>query len=350
VTRPESLSHADLVAHALGEGSADDRARVERALATDVRLGDRLAAVRAHLARYDALPPAPPPPPVDRVLRAVATAGARRTLGRRVAAVAVAASLVVGAVLALQRERVEPRGGLVASSVEDDVFWEDGRARAFLDAGARLEAVEGRGARLAAGRAWFEVEPAGGAEPFRVATRFGDVTVRGTAFEVDVRGEELAVAVASGRVEARGRSIGPGERLAGGAVERAAAAPGGFARVPRLALETDGGRAADGVLLRFVLENPRHVPLRVPGLEGAPATLWLSVTAPDGSVADLPVAADDWLPAGGDALVLAPRERRVVPVRFLRPFTSPGTYRGTALLRPDGLPPVRSATVPIEVQ
>ena len=51
-----------------------------------------------------------------------------------------------------------------------------------------------------------------------------------------------------------------------------------------------------------------------------------------------------------DGFTLAPRERRAVAVRFLRPFASPGPYRGTALYRPGGLPAVRSGTVDLEVR
>lgn len=90
-----------------------------------------------------------------------------------------------------------------------------------LDTGtavALLDGDEGRGVRLLAGRAWFDVAKDAG-RPFRVAASDVTVTVTGTQFDVGLTDSAVEVVLAEGSVRADypaapgSTSLSPGDRF-----------------------------------------------------------------------------------------------------------------------------------------
>ena len=224
------------------------------------------------------------------------------------------------------------------------------RVRVVLDAGARLVSWSPDEVGLEAGLAWFDVEPG----PFLVRTALGDVRVRGTSFEVDVRGPTLVVRVAAGAVEAAGKRIEAGFALEGGEMNPSAEPPGAWFRMPLLVLEGPGLVAeGEAVRLRLVFENRGNVAQEVAGPGGAGTSIWVSVTDPTGAVRDQPVppeSAVSGLLTPGKPLRLGSRERRVLVFDLPHPPGPAGTYRYRALYRPEGQPPLPSSPLDVEVR
>lgn len=397
---PGRLRDEDLVARALDQLAPEARAGVDAVLEHDAAARARFEAIAAHLLVYDQLPPAPPPPPFARLAAALASddgdaapdltilalqrgAPAPRRRPWRIAA-AVAAVLLCGLLVwrgsrtpdhptltlvaghgieriaadgtpqpAPARAAVRVRRGDVLTCREPAEAHLGGRVRLVLDAEARLRIDDAARVTLERGRAWFEVEPGA----FEVATRHGPVTVLGTAFEVDVRGEDLAVAVAHGRVAAGGRAIDAGMRLAGGMVGASSTPAGAWFRQPRLRVEQPGpARVGAPLALTLVLENPGRVPIPLRRPSDVRHAVWLHLEDAEGRpVAELPVLQGHIRgPAGflapGAAATLHPERPLRVAIEIPAPFTSAGIYLCRALYRPAGRPGVLSDARRLEVR
>lgn len=401
-----TLRDDDLVARALDALPDGERARVDAALEQDARARARFETIAAHLLAYDQLPPAPPPPAFARLAAAIdADEGTPdltilalqdappRPRRWRVAALAAAVllcgllgwqllprqllpwqgprapdtlALIPGAGLELvaadgerrpapARAALTVQAGDVITGHEPAEAHLDGRVRLVLDAEARVRIEDAAAVRLEAGRAWFEVAPG----RFAVHTAHGPVRVLGTAFEVDVRGGALRVAVGHGRVAAGGHEIGAGMHLAEGAVAASPFPAGAWFRQPRLRVRLAEGatpRAGAPLRLEVVLENPGRVaiPLRRPS--DVRHALWLHLQTADGRpVAELPVLAAHlrgpagFLEPGVESTLLPGRPLRV-SIEIPAPFTSPGTYLCRALYRPAGRPGVLSDARRLEVR
>jgi ferric-dicitrate binding protein FerR (iron transport regulator) len=399
------LRHADLVARALNALPPAERARVDAALAADDDLRRRFERIAGHLLRYDRLPAPPPPPPFERVAAAldrvafspqaapdlalVDLQGARprrRRLALTVAAAAVVLlalllwqpwrtppeaplSLVPGRGLALLRDgRPLPAPAHAARPVRagDELRCAraaearlGGRVRVVLDGGSRLR-VEGRDAvTLLAGRAFFEVHHVGprgdgAGTSWVVRTAAGPVRVLGTVFEVDVRSGDLQVGVARGRVDAAGRLLHAGDRLAGGRITHPPRPAGAWFPAPQLSLEAAPVVPGHPLELRLVFANPGQVPLVLRGPASTRTPIWISLEDGQGRV--LRELRPSRYTAGTEVLVpgarltLAPGTRRVVGIQIPAPTGSAGTYFCRALYRPEGRPGVLSDPVPIEVR
>ncbi|MDA1194297.1 MAG: FecR family protein [Planctomycetota bacterium] len=391
------VTHADLVARALGALPAEAKAQVDQAIEADAALRRQFEEVAGHLLAYDRLPPAPPPPPFARldaaldadfaqapdlsVLRLPRRA-APRWLNPWVAAALLLAGLLIwnatdsprddqqgdllllpGRGLQLVRgEQARPAPALAAVAVlAGDVLTCDEpaeaqlgeRVRLVLDAGARLRIENAERVTLEAGRAWFEVRPGA----FEVGTAHGPVRVLGTAFEVDLRTGALDVAVAHGRVAAGGHELSAGQRLvASSSIEPDEGRAGAWFQRPSLIVA--GGPARLGEPLRLVLrlENRTSTLLTLPAPSDARFAFWLHFADAEGQpIREIPilpaqiVAGREFLRAGGEA-ELRPGATREVTVEIPAPFTSAGTYLCRALYRPAGRPGVLSDARPIEVR
>lgn len=407
---PRSVTHADLVARATGALGADERDRVDRALAGDPSLRERFESIAAHLLLYEAYPEAPEAPPFARVAAALdAGPGSRvdaRDLPRpapprprQPLAWAAAAALVVLAVGAFALSRggpPAPSGGQgvaarVGAGVEilrDDAPWRrvaEGRTRALtlnpgdvlraerpaevvlasrvrvvLDGSSPLRIDGPARVRLTAGRAFFEVEPGA----FRVETPHGPVEVLGTHFEVDLRYGGLGVAVYEGAVEAAGDRLVAGTRRAadgrpGFTLERA----GRWFSDPELVLAARGAEAlrpGQPLTLRVELVNPHHLALRAPGPASDRTGLYAVVQrlGADGrwqgleqplAVTEANILSGESVVRPGQPVILGGGERRGVTLQLLSPFAEPGTYRVRVGYHPEGRSPIVSAPLEIEV-
>jgi hypothetical protein len=359
-----------LTAHALGLLASAERAAVDAALAADPALAAEHAEIARHLALYEEFPAPPEPPAFSRV---AATAGVTHAAwppywARWSAAAAVFLLAGAGAAMLLpsrEPERREPLAVLVGDHVpgregagvaaggrvEALVPLElriAGRVRVVLDGGAGLTVVSADEVRLERGRAYFEVPPGA----FRVSTPRGDVAVLGTTFEVDVR-TGLAVTVDEGRVRAGKSVVGAGERLADGKVAPAGEIAGAFFRRPVLSVEAPKAvEPGASVHVSLVLENRGPTPLEVPGPETVATGALLSLTGPGGQVETRGLDFAQALSGGFDPLrpiVLGSRERRVVVFRVQVP-SSAGSWRLSALYRPQGEAAVASESVSLEVR
>lgn len=142
----------------------------------------------------------PVPPSVSPVLNAPAALPTRRRSRRRYLAVSIAACLLVALAprlwLQMEADYQSPAGE------RSIVMLADG-SRIVLDSSSAL-AVDLKGAerqvRLLAGQAYFEVAPDAG-KPFHVRAGEVDVMVTGTAFNVDLEGKIIDVAVSHGSVQ-----------------------------------------------------------------------------------------------------------------------------------------------------
>lgn len=400
--QPPTLRDEDLVARALDALPEVERTRVDTQLAGDAAARARFETIAAHLLVYDQLEPAPPPPSFARIeaaleaddgapdlavlrLQDARPAPRRRFVGAGLAAAAVllavlgwnllagklpgassdrAVPLIAGAGL----ERIAADGvaqpapalAQVDAAVGDVLTCRapaeahlGDRIRLVLDAEARLRLEGSEAVTLLSGRAWFEVRPGA----FEVRTPHGPVRVLGTAFEVDLRGDALAVSVAHGRVAAGGHEIGASDALTDGRVAAATYPAGAWFRQPTLHVvgprRVEGGRP---LRLTLTLANPGRVAIPLRGPSDVRHALWLHLESDDGRpVRELPI-----LPAHvlGDAGFLKPTaDAMLLPGRPLRieieipaPFTSPGTYLCRALFRPEGLPGVLSDARRLEVR
>jgi hypothetical protein len=324
----------------------------------------------------DLLGPAPPPPPFSRVA-AHLDADVRR-LPRVAAVLAVAASLASVAVVAVVAGSLDGGGrgaapervakalgeeelllgtgvhlapdGTLGATLPSELAWRDGSARVVLDAGTSAQAVADGLSLARGGRVWLEVTPrAEGRAPFRVETPEGTVRVVGTELEVDLRAS-LAVSVARGVVEVAGRRVEAGSTWSGGALHATTSRPGSWFRTPALEVHVPGqAKTGEPVEISVELGNPGHVAIDLEASTGAPTTLWLAWRGPDGAQHEVPAQSGAWPPAGG-TLRLAPLERRRLPVGFLPPLASPGSYRVLVLYRPRDGSPVRSGEAQVEVR
>lgn len=386
------LPDHDLIDLALGRLDAPAREHVERSLTRDPDAQRRFRAIRDHLDLYDRLPPPPPPRPfawirADLPPRQADARGSSAAPRRPWAWALGSVAAVVVAGLALHL--VLPGGngvdgigrageGLCACRDGDGVLrrhpllavgdvlvareiveaWLGPRVHLVMDDGTTLELLDETTVRLEKGRAFFEVESG----PFLVRTLFGDVRVRGTAFEVAVGQDGLEVRVAAGRVDVAGRTIIAGTGLENGEIVALDGEVGPWFRRPRLGLAS-GGPVPPGrpVSLEFSLVNPGMLTVELSGPEGVRRALWLEVVDPTGEVHDLPVSPNTFEPTseargnGGPlppqgGYRLGPHERRRLVARFARPFTRRGTYRCRAMYRPEGEPPLLSEIVLVEVR
>ncbi len=389
----DPVTRDDLVARALNALPEDDRARVDAAIEADEALRLEFEAVAGHLLHYDALPDAPPPPPFERIAKRmdadadpdlrVLRLGEEKRLSLWIpagAAAAVAAAFVllwlwmkppdrtpqpdftVGDGMSYGRSR--PAFG--EGEVTYFLFADDGPAEAHI--GDRVRVVledaqlwplaENRVALDHRGRAWFEVKP--GEKPFVVETLFGKVTVLGTSFEVDLREEDLRVTVEEGRVRVQEVVVPAGHAYSqrAGRMPFVASTPGSWFRLPSLAVDVRGPvpTVNKPLELALTLRNATHLDMPLEGPGSARTPVWLRFESAKGELlGELPV-----LPAnvitGAELLdprgsvVLAPGSSKVLAVRILPPFASPGAYRCTALYRPEGQAPVLSSPLQIEVR
>jgi hypothetical protein len=233
--------------------------------------------------------------------------------------------------------------------------WLGDRVRLVLDGGSSLGVQGAAAVTLSSGRAFFEVAPG----PFVVDTPRGAVRVLGTAFEVDLSGDDLAVAVARGRVRVGEVEVGPGQALRDGRVGPAPFAAGAWFRRPRLDLElVDPAPVAPGrpLALRLVFRNPGGVAQVLEGPGAARTPVWVRFETADGHLlGELPVLGANVtqgqeLIRPGGTVALAPGGRAALTVRILPPFGSPGAYRCEALYRPQDQPAVLSSSLAVEVR
>jgi len=374
------LTHADLVLHALGRLSPRRREEIVAALARDPALSREAAGVATHLALYDRLPAAPEPPPFAALLRRLgAQPRARRSVTRVAAALAAVVLVAIGALLWYGRDEaqferrsswVEPGpglaltrwgggGALLATGHEPAELRLRGRTRVVLDRHSTLFLYQEDTVGLE-GRAWFEVAPGA----FRIMVAGHQVDVLGTAFELDAS-LGLLVRVVEGRVRASFRSgeplgeAGPGETITDAAAAVETDLPGAFARRPQLTLQVASeARAGETLEVHLVLQAPRLVPVQLPGPAPVASAAWLAFRRPDGSDATvgLDLASVDWAGAGSQALLpgrsltLEAGQRREILFRVPLPPGPPGTWRLSALYRPEGEAALASPTVPLVVR
>ncbi len=360
------IRHADLVARALGALEGPLRKDVDDAIASAPDVKRRFDEVASHLLLYDRLPDAPPAPAFDRIETALATtadededartgyeaqaaAPADTLRWAAPAALAAAAVVMIGLfVSGVFEPSVAPkraaitvgagivRDGSVVSAAGPAELRVGARVRIVLDGGARIAVESEERVTLMAGRAYFEVQPGA----FAVATSYGDVEVLGTAFEVDVRNDELGVGVAEGSVRAAGNVLEAGTRLAAGRVEPATNGhrPGLWFQQPRVTLrQARPGAVAVGERARLILtiENPGFVELRAP-IKAGTSAVFIDFTHPDGSEGGTAVLAGNVvsggnLPQPGEAVILGPRKALPFTVELDSPFTQPGLWRCKAL-------------------
>jgi hypothetical protein len=230
-----------------------------------------------------------------------------------------------------------------------------GRTRVVLDRDSALIPWNQDEVYLTRGRAWFEVGPG----DFRIFAAGYHVDVLGTAFELDAR-DGLLVRVVEGRVRASVGSdellgeAGPGETIAEGGASAAVDLPGAFARRPRLTLRVaSDARADDPLEVRLAFEAPRLIPVRLPGPAPVASAAWLAFERPDGSAATVGLdlaSAGPGAPLPGEPLTLEAGERREVVFRVRLPPGPPGTWRLSALYRPEGEAALASPSVSLVVR
>ncbi len=370
------VTDADLIALALGQTAPAERERIEAWLRADE--GARRArydAIRRHLGRYDVLTAAEAAPALSSAAL-VARLSPRRTRRRRLVpatAAALAVALIVVALLVPRAPsargiragegvlrvgpqgtsspangRLEPGARVTAPEVAEVDLGE--RGRIVLDGGTVLTLTRANEVTLNEGRAFFDLGPG----PFVVRTALGDVDVLGTAFEVDLRGDGLQVAVEHGRVRVGDHVLAAGSRWAGGMRHDGGARPGAFFRRPRLDLAVPGPvRARGGASLSLLLTNPTPVAFTVGEPEDVRAPVWLTIRGPDGAVRDqaLTGVVEQWGLARGDHtdLGLPARTTRRADLVLENAFAEPGRYRCRAMYRPRGEAPVVSTELHIEV-
>jgi ferric-dicitrate binding protein FerR (iron transport regulator) len=340
----------DLVLLALARLEPREREALVLRLKSDPELAQQAREIAAHLALYDRLP-APPEPAPFQALAARLGEQPRPAFGWwRVAAAALvllgAGALLFPAKIGTLRDEGRPPV-LRAASVEEHRL-DGGRVRVVLDAGAALHQDAGAQVRLERGRAWFEVGPGA----FTVRTPRGDVEVLGTAFEVELAPQgDLRVEVGEGRVRVGGETLEAGTGWAEGERVALSSAPGRFARLAEMRL-VGGTVGARTISATLVFENPAALPRHVPGPEAAASGLLLAFEGPDGARhsqgADVLALAGGRIPPAG-RLTLRPGERLEVPLEVAVPPGPAGSWRLTALYRPQGEAPISSAPWTFEI-
>jgi ferric-dicitrate binding protein FerR (iron transport regulator) len=340
----------DLVLLALGRLEPREREALLLRVKADPALAGEAREIAAHLALYDRLPAPPEPAPFEALLPRL-HARPRAAFGWwRVAAAALvllgAGALLFPSKLGDLRDDVRApvlrAGALEATGALEERRLDGGRVRVVLDAAAAFADDGGSTVRLERGRAWFEVGPG----PFTVRTPRGDVEVVGTAFEVELAPQgDLRVEVGEGRVRVHGESLAAGEGWAGGARHALTSPPGRFARLAEMRL-VGGVVSARGLAATLVFDNPARFPRHVPGPEAAARGLLLALEGPDGARhsqgVDVLALAGGRIPPAG-RLTLRPGERLEVPLEIARPPGPAGSWRLTALYRPQGEAPISSA-------
>lgn len=336
----------DLVLLALGRLAPREREALTARLKQDPELAREAARIAAHLALYDRLPAPPEPAPVHRLSPRLGPQERRAfpwawVLGGA-AVVLVAASVLFPREIGDDRRGAPPWRAVVAQ----ERSLADGRVRVVLDAGGELASFDGSRARLARGRAWFEVRPGA----FRVETPHGDVLVEGTAFEVDVT-SDLRVEVLEGRVRVGERVLEAGEGLLAAERYRLASPPARFARLADFGL-SGAAVTPRGITLGVEFDNRAGFTRDVAGPEAAATGLLLAFEGPQGARhsqgVDVLAAAGGRLPPAG-RLRLAPGERLEIPVQVPLPPGPAGSWRLTALYRPQGEAPLTSAPLSLEI-
>lgn len=395
-------ARADLVALALGALGEAEASAVRAAVSASPTLMADLDAIRGHLGRYDALPPAPPPPPIDNLLAALD--GPRRAPAPRLTPTwhprFAAAALLLCALGFLAWRAWDPsppreagpvaswQGSWVPAGVGDGmsaatevsqvhVSWPGSPARH-----ARLVAAHGAALRLGdaglvsleRGRLWVESPPAPSAVPLVVRTPAGDVRVVGTRFELDLDGAKtLRVRVDRGVVEVQPPGA-PAVRVESGRAWSPAgletAEVGLPAWHPRASIVLRAARwMADGALeVDAELHGAVGADVDLPLLGGGTtAPAWIEWIDADGEVdrslpllpahvtseegLDAPSAASPELVArwlGGQPDVLPAGIAKRFTLRFAGPLPSGSAYRLRALFRPSGAAPWLTRAIDVE--
>lgn len=213
-----------------GDVSAADERAFERWLATDPRHGAAYAEIERTWTAFDAVPPAL----VPRVGARASVVGPRR-VRRWAAAVAVAASMLIAAVLGTDVPTRLQSDAFTATGESETVRLPDGSTAVLNTASAIAFDFTGkeRRVRLLKGEAAFDVakDPD---RPFRVTAADGTATALGTVFSVR-RFDDAAVAVSvtEGRVSVVYGADGNEAVLT--ANQRVAYGSGGLGDVSRLA-------------------------------------------------------------------------------------------------------------------
>jgi hypothetical protein len=255
--------------------------------------------------------------------------------------------VLVGAIVGDGRDGLEAGDRMSAFQTSEVRIGE--RVRAVLAPGTDVRFVSAEELRLDKGRAYFEVAPG----PFAVATPHGRVDVRGTTFEVDLSAG-LAVTVDEGRVSAAGVLVGAKQRLAEGNVGPAGEIAGAFFRRPVLRLEGPGSAApGENVLVRLVFENAGPQRIEFAGPETVAAGALLSFAGPGGAAETRGLDFAQALSGGFEALrpvALARGERRLVVFRVQVPRAPAGSWRLSALYRPQGEAALASEPLSLEVR
>ena len=398
-----ACGRGDLVALAAGALDEAEASAVRAAVSASPALMAELDAIRRHLRRYDALPPAPPPPPADSLLARLD--GPRRGPAPRLAAAwqprfAAAALLLLavgflawqaldtapspnlGPVVAWQGTWRPPNegGSRVATGTDVSqvrVSW-PGRpprhARLVASHGTAIRLGDAGHLQLEQGRLWVESPPSPSAVPLVVHTPAGEVRVVGTRFELDLdEAAALRVRVDRGVVEVRPVE-GPAVRVEAGQVWSPAgleAADTGLpAWHPRASIVLRAARwTADGALeVDAELHGDEGADVDLPLLGGGTsAPAWIEWIDADGEVdRSLPllpahVTSEEGLdtPSGGSPDLVARwlggqpdrlpvGASRRFTLRFTGPLPSGSAYRLRALFRPSGAAPWLTRAIDVE--
>jgi hypothetical protein len=162
------------------------------------------------------------------------------------------------------------------------------------------------------------------------------------------------VTVLSGRVACGSVTVLAGDRLEQGVLGPAPEPAGAFFRRPVLTLEGPGSaRPGESVLVRLVFENPGPKRQALAGPETVVTGGLLSFVGPDGRTHTRGLDFAHALSGGFEALrpvTLAPRERRLVVFRVQVPEGPAGSWRLSALYRPQGEAALASEPLTLEVR
>ncbi|MEW6238531.1 MAG: FecR family protein [Candidatus Omnitrophota bacterium] len=100
----------------------------------------------------------------------------------------------------IRKEDVVSRGTAIQTAADaESIVRLKGGSEVFVDSRSRVAFVDNRTVRLELGRAYFDVAP--NRKPFEITTPNGAIAVLGTAFAVDVNGDETVVTVTRGTVQ-----------------------------------------------------------------------------------------------------------------------------------------------------
>lgn len=211
-----------ILRHLSGETTDVERHRLEKWRESSPTNESRFQELRALWDRLEEASPSSPPSPLPDAGALMAEAERRRARSRakrsRMAVLrspwtgyGIAAVVIMIALFGVRTWRTLEHEGTALATVASSV--EPGRVMAMtLSDGSILRLAEGSRVDFPAsmgqrevtleGKAFFAV--AAGTVPFVVRTAMGELTVRGTRFEVTVDGQELRVVVVEGTVEMAG--------------------------------------------------------------------------------------------------------------------------------------------------